>query len=267
MISGNITKERMEKWKVISPEDNGLWEVIAPGRSDCEQVSIYRLNLEAGQEYVLHSGDKEMDAACVKGSARVVCEAFEEECGKLDSFYIIKDMEITIKAHEKTVFYIGAAVDEGYGKPYFRKTDMTLPIGEIHQIHGKGVGRREGFMTVNPEVPSSRILAGLTWSENGAWTSWPPHQHENDLEEVYCYFDMNEPHFGLHMSYVEPGDVHNMVVHTVSSGTMVLAPRGYHPTAASPGTRNAYFWVLAAHSHESRRYDLAVSDPERAELN
>lgn len=122
-------------------------------------------------------------------------------------------------------------------------------------------------MTVNPEVPSSRLLAGLTWSENGAWTSWPPHQHEKDLEEVYCYFDMDPPHFGLHLSYVEPGDIDRVTVHTVCSGTMILAPRGYHPTAASPGTRNAYFWVLAAHSHESRRYDLAVSDPERADLN
>ncbi len=120
---------------------------------------------------------------------------------------------------------------------------------------------------MNPEAPASRLLAGLTWSENGTWTSWPPHEHERDLEEVYCYFDMDAPHFGLHLSYAEAGDIHEIAVHTVDSGTMVLAPRGYHPTVASPGTRNAYFWVMAAHSHESRRYDLAVTDPERQEMN
>ena len=43
---------------------------------------------------------------------------------------------------------------------------------------------------------------------------------------------------------------------------MVLAPRGYHPTVAMPGTTNAYFWALAAFNNESRRYDLAVSDPQ-----
>ena len=102
---------------------------------------------------------------------------------------------------------------------------------------------------------------------NGAWTSWPPHEHEKDLEEVYCYFDMDDPHFGLHLSYVEPGDTHGVVAHTVKSGTMILAPRGYHPTVAAPGTRNTYLWVLAAHSHKSRRYDLAVLDPKRAEMN
>ncbi len=54
----------------------------------------------------------------------------------------------------------------------------------------------------------------------------------------------------------------DMVVHPVQSGTMVLAPRGYHPTVAMPGTVNAYFWALAAFTPASRRYDLAVTDPE-----
>ncbi|MEG2119957.1 MAG: 5-deoxy-glucuronate isomerase, partial [Pseudoflavonifractor sp.] len=56
-------------------------------------------------------------------------------------------------------------------------------------------------------------------------------------------------------------ETEDVVAHTVRSGSMILAPVGYHPTVASPGTRNAYLWVLAAHSHESRRYDLAVEDP------
>jgi 5-deoxy-glucuronate isomerase len=48
---------------------------------------------------------------------------------------------------------------------------------------------------------------------------------------------------------------------------MVEAPCGYHPTVASPGTRNAYFWALASFSPEQRRYDLAVIDPEYAGSN
>ena len=174
---------------------------------------------------------------------------------------------MAIEAQAACVFYIGASVDEGYGTPFFRAFNPRLPLGEIHQIHGKGVGQREVFMTLNQEIQASRLIAGLTWGGNGAWTSWPPHQHEADLEEIYCYFDMDEPHFGLHLSYTAPGDVDNIVAHPVKSGSMVLAPRGYHPTVASPGTRNAYFWVLAAHSHESRSYDLAVLDPRREQMN
>ena len=114
-------------------------------------------------------------------------------------------------------------------------------------------------MTLDHGTPASRLIAGFTWSMDGAWTSWPPHQHEKDLEEVYCYFDMPEPAFGLHLSYLEAGKPG--VVHKVVSGTFVEAPVGYHPTVASPGCRNAYFWVLGAHSRKSRRYDLAIPDP------
>jgi 5-deoxy-D-glucuronate isomerase len=48
-------------------------------------------------------------------------------------------------------------------------------------------------MTVNPEAPASRLIAGWTFGRPGGRTSWPPHQHEQDLEEVYAYFDMPPP--------------------------------------------------------------------------
>lgn len=267
MIKGNVTKERMETWKHESPKEPGFHCVISPKNSDCEQIFVYRLNLTCGQVFTLKTEGQEMNPVCVAGMAMIRCEAFTEDCHKLDSFYVTGNMEIQIEALEDCIFYIGAAVDEGYGKPFFRKCDLSLPIGEIHQIHGKDVGQREVFMTVNPEVEASRLLCGLTWGGNGSWTSWPPHQHEKDLEEVYCYFDIEPPHFGLHLSYVESGNADSMVASVVTSGTFVLAPRGYHPTVAAPGTKNTYLWILAAHSHKSRRYDLAVPDPFMEEFN
>ncbi len=72
-----------------------------------------------------------------------------------------------------------------------------------------------------------RLICGLTWSRQGTWISWPPHQHEKDLEEVCCYFDMDAPKMGMHISYLESGGREDMVVHPVQSGTMVLAPRWY----------------------------------------
>ena len=86
-------------------------------------------------------------------------------------------------------------------------------------------------------------------------------EKEKDLEEIYCYFDMDPPKFGLHISYLKSGEIEDIVTHTVTSGTMVQAPCGYHPTVASPGTKNTYLWVLAAFKPTSRSYDLAVLDP------
>ncbi|MFW6327034.1 MAG: 5-deoxy-glucuronate isomerase, partial [Bacteroidota bacterium] len=89
--------------------------------------------------------------------------------------------------------------------------------------------------------------------------SWPPHQHTKDLEEVYCYFDIPKPRFALHLASRKPGEVE--AVHPVSTGDCVVVPEGYHPTVGAPGTKSCYFWIMAAYSQQSRRYDLAVNDP------
>lgn len=254
-------KQRMEGWRIVTPDTPGLHACITPDVQDCKVLNFLRLNLRRGESYSVETGSLEMNFVLVSGAARVVCHHFTQDMGRLDSFYLPGKETVTVSASEDCCFYIGAAVCEGYGKPFYRAFDLSLPLGEIHQIHGHGVSRREVFFTLNPEMEASRLLCGLTWGGDGAWTSWPPHQHERDLEEAYCYFDMEPPHFGLHISYLKSGEVDDLVAHVVHSGIAVLAPAGYHPTVAAPGSRNAYLWILAAHSHASRRYDLAVPDP------
>lgn len=261
MRQNDEKKKRMEGWYISSPDVEGFHACIHPKVHDCKAIHIYRLNLKQGATYDLQSGALEMNPVLLSGMAKITTGDLKEEMVKLDSFYIPGGTNVWIEAIEDCIFYIGAAVYEGYGKTFFRKFDKDLPLGEIHQIHGHGTGQREVFFTLNPEVEASRLLCGLTWGGEGAWTSWPPHQHETDLEEVYCYFDMDAPEFGFHISYLNSGEVEDIVTHVVRSGSMVMAPAGYHPTVASPGTKNTYFWVLAAHSHSSRRYDLAVLDP------
>ena len=254
-------KQRLEQWKIVTPETPGLHECVLPGVQDCREVNILRLNLQRNESRTVDTGGREMNFVLIYGAAHVKCNHFTRDMTRLDSFYLPGQETVTLTALEDCSFYIGAAVWEGYGRPFYRKFDLSLPLGEIHQIHGRGAGRREVFFTLDPQSEASRLLCGLTWGGNGSWTSWPPHQHEKDLEEAYCYFDMDTPRFGLHLSYLKSGKVEETVVHVVRSGVIVLAPMGYHPTVASPGSSNTYLWVLAAHSHASRRYDLAVPDP------
>lgn len=255
-------KERMEKWKVQSPEEPGFHKVIVPETCECQEAHIFRLNLLKGESYKLESGNLEIHPVLLKGEASLSeHEVLNQDMVRYDSFYIPAKNSIKITAKEDCIFYIAGARYEGIGEPSFRRWDPTLPIGDIHQIHGSGAGEREVMFTLAPQDSASRLIAGLTWSREGTWTSWPPHQHEKDLEEVYCYFDIPAPKFGFHISYLKSGEVDEIVTHTVHSGTMVQAPCGYHPTVASPGSKNAYFWVLAAFTPTSRRYDLAVEDP------
>ena len=186
MVQGVVTRERMEKWKIVSPEEYGFHKVIVPGREDCQVAVMYRLNLAAGQRYELKPGGEEMNGVCIKGAAGLELAGHQYHCGRLDSFYTAGGNSVAIEAEADCVFTSGP--------PWMRAMEhrfsvllMQLPLGEIHQIHGKGVGQREVFMTLNQEIQASRLIAGLTWGGNGAWTSWPPHQHEADLEEIYCY--------------------------------------------------------------------------------
>ena len=59
----------MESWKFDSSCEEGFHEIIAPGKADCEQEYIYRLNLSAGKSFDLETGKLEMDAVCIKGAA------------------------------------------------------------------------------------------------------------------------------------------------------------------------------------------------------
>ena len=248
-----------EIWRHQSPETEGLHQVITAENSECRILNIMRLNLKKGRSFELDFGNLEINAGIIEGEAELAFDGGKNILRRLDSFYLPGGRSAKVIAKKDLVVYIGAAPYENVGEFFIRRLDLSLPIGEIHQVHGKPPYEREVFMTLDHGTPASRLIAGFTWSRDGAWTSWPPHQHEKDLEEVYCYFDMPEPAFGLHLSYLDPGKPG--VAHKVGSGTFVEAPVGYHPTVASPGCHNTYFWVLGAHDKTSRRYDLAISDP------
>jgi 5-deoxy-glucuronate isomerase len=255
-------KSRLEGWRYQSPETPGFHNVIIPGKADCKALSVFRLNLPCCGSHSIGDDTLELNAVLISGAANITAGEFAgKEMKRFDSFYLPAKTSAVVEASEDCVFFIAGALYEGIGAPFFRAWDASLPIGDIHQIHGSGAGRREVMFTLDPKTPASNLLCGLTWSGVGTWTSWPPHQHSKDLEEAYCYFDMPPPKFGLHISYLESGRFEDIVAHPVWSGTFVLAPEGYHPTVASPATQNIYFWCMASFTPESRRYDLAVLDP------
>ena len=243
-----------ETWKHTSPDTSGWHEVISPENSQCSEVRIFRLNLKKHSVFEIGM-ELELTGVIISGKVSTSGETLEQ----YDSFYLPGGTGITVTALEDSVIYLGGAVSDAPGEVFFMHFNRELPLGDIHQVHGVPPYDREVFFTLPPHVPASRLIAGLSWSRNGTWTSWPPHQHEKDLEEAYFYFGPEKPQFGMHLSFLESGKPD--VVHTIAAGDCVEAPVGYHPTVAAPGGENAYFWVLAARKPSSRRYDLAVEDP------
>lgn len=249
-------------WKYTSSPEEGFSTVVSPENSCGKTTWIFRLNLSKGGRYRLQNQLLELNGLVTSGRARV---AFHDESHQLktrDSFYIPAGHPLEIEAVADLVVFIGGGPCEGKGHFFVRHYDLSLPLGARHQIHGRPPFQREVFMTLAQEDEASRLICGVTEGQPGMWTSWPPHQHTKDLEEVYCYFDIPLPGFALQLLSRVPGRIE--AVHPVSNGDCVIVPEGYHPTVAMPGVRSCYFWVMVALRPESRRYDLAVNDPSYA---
>ncbi len=248
-------------WKFESPTAPGWHNVVSPHNSALQRLSVFRLNLSPGDSHELRHDTLELNLGVVSGTLRLTFNGTDHRLGCRDSVYLIPGDRVTVTAEpgEPVVAFAGAAPFHAVGASYVRRYDPDLPLGAVHQIHGEAPFRREVFMTVDQDTPASSMINGFTWGDSGAWTSWPPHEHTEHLEEVYCYFDLPSPRFALHLCSRKPATVE--FVHPVHTGDCVIIPEGYHPTVAMPGSSSSYFWLMAAHRPASRRYDLAVSDP------
>ncbi len=237
----------------------GFHEVISPDNSACKLTWVFRLNLEPGESYTLQNERLELNGVSFTG--RYQLESNGETYGlvKLDSFYLPGGKKVVITAIDKLAMFIGGSLFEDRGEFFIRKYDLELPQGIIRQVHGVAPYRRDVFMCVDQEAEASRIITGITVGDAGMWTSWPPHQHSDHLEEVYCYFDIPRPKSAFHYASRVAGEFE--AIHPVSSGDCVVIPEGYHPTLGMPGVKSSYYWIMSAHRPESRRYDLVVNDP------
>ena len=65
------------------------------------------------------------------------------------------------------------------------------------------------------------------------------------LEEIYVYFEMPEPAYGIQLVYHDTQ--YPELVTVVREGDAVLMPSGYHPNVSVPGHRIAFLWAMAAH--------------------
>lgn len=245
-------------WKYRSPDVPGWHTVVSPDNSVCRVTWAFRLNLPEGARHELSEESLELNAVVIGGEVVVKRDGEEVPLRKRDSFYLPAGESVVIEASREAILFVGGGPYEGVGEFFVRRFDDEMPLGPIHQIHGEPPYEREVFMTLNQETPASRMINGLTWGAPGMWTSWPPHQHTADLEEVYCYFDLPAPEFALHLSSRKRGEIE--AVHPVSTGDFVIIPEGYHPTVGSPGARSSYFWIMVAHRRESRSYELAKAD-------
>jgi 5-deoxy-glucuronate isomerase len=224
-----------------------------------------RIMLDAGDAPVrFETGARETGLVCLRGTATVSAGETRATLGQYDAIYVPRDATIEVSAGPAgcDVAEISAAVEGRHPVQVVRfaeiRTDPTL-----HVDAGGPTTKRDLNVLIGKNVQAGRIMAGVTFSEPGNWTSWPPHEHAAMLEEAYLYIAMPAPAFGIQLVYTDAREPE--VATIVRDGDIVLMPKGYHPNVAAPGGSINFLWMMAAHTEvRDRQYGVVNVQPEFA---
>ena len=230
---------------------------VTPGNSTNRHLSYGRIRLNGSQLAVaFNDGAQETALICLSGEAsvKVSGKAFgrsQFDLAQYDSIYIPRDSEIEVTTHSEVDFAeFSADVEGAYPLQVVRYSELSKDPS-LKFTTGTPGQQRHLNICVGKNVEAGRLLVGFTFSEPGNWTSWPPHEHGQMLEEMYVYFNMPAPAYGLQLVYSDT-EYPELVV-PVRDGDAVLMPAGYHPNVAVPGHSIGFLWAMAAHREKVDR--------------
>jgi 5-deoxy-glucuronate isomerase len=229
---------------------------VTPENSTNRHLSYGRIILNAETPLVrFANGGSETGFIVLSGAVRVTAGGERFDLGQHDGMYIPRDSEIEVASESGAdIAEFSAAVANRYPLKVVRYEDVSKDPALRFTAGGPGQQRNLSIV-LGKNVEAGRLLAGFTRSEPGNWTSWPPHEHAELLEEMYVYFNMPAPAFGIQMVYNNTEDPELVTV--VREGDAVLMPAGYHPNVSVPGHSICFLWAMAAHREtEDRKFGV-----------
>src|SRR5262249_51733015 len=169
-----------------------------------------RIILDAGNALdPFSTGELETGLICLRGNATVSLGAANSRAvapnesyglGRFDALYVPRDAVVRVDPGAEGCDFVevAAPVDARYPAQFVSYADVRKTPG-LHFETGGVSARRELNVLIGKNVEAGRIMAGLTFSEPGNWTSWPPHEHAAMLEEAYLFIEMPAPAFGIQL--------------------------------------------------------------------
>jgi 5-deoxy-glucuronate isomerase len=234
---------------------------VTPENSMMRHLAYGRIRLSASVLNVsFDNGNRETGLIVLSGSATVGTNGKKVELGKYDAIYIPRDSKIEVSTkNQADIAEFSSDVEGKYPLQVVRYAETSRDSGLKFSAGGPGSSRQLN-MLIAKNVQAGRLVAGFTHSDPGNWTSWPPHEHAKMLEELYVYFDMPEPAYGIQLVYNDTE--YPELVTVVRDGDAVLMPSGYHPNVSVPGHRIAFLWAMAAHREvEDRQFGVVNVQP------
>ena len=246
----------------------GRTQAVAPGATASRNLHYGRIILDAADAPLrVETRERETALICLGGGADVEAGGQPYRLAKYDALYVPRDEAFTVKpgAGGCDLAEIAAPVSARHSVQFVRFADVQKDPG-LHFSAGGQASKRELNVLIGKNVRAGRIMAGVTFSDPGNWTSWPPHEHAAMLEEAYLYVDMPRPAFGVQLVYTSDREPELATI--VHEGDIVLMPQGYHPNVAAPGGSINFVWMMAAHrENEDRQYGVVNVHPDFAALD
>ncbi|HTU32209.1 MAG TPA: 5-deoxy-glucuronate isomerase [Candidatus Acidoferrum sp.] len=235
---------------------------VTPVNSTNRHLSYGRIILNASTPSVSFSnGNDETGLVCLSGAGTVRTAGQSFDLAPYDAIYIPRDSKIDVCTSSSVdLAEFSADVDGSYPVQFIRYAEVSKNPAFKFTTGAPG-NQRDVNICIGKNVQAGRLLVGFTFSQPGNWTSWPPHEHAKMLEEMYVYFAMPEPAFGLQLVYNDK-EYPELVV-PVRDGDAVLMPSGYHPNVSVPGHTIGFLWAMAAHREkEDRQFGVVNVQPE-----
>jgi 5-deoxy-glucuronate isomerase len=234
---------------------------VTPENSLMRHLVYGRIILDVGTRRAAFStGKLETGLICLSGWCDIKAGGETHRINRYDSLYVPRDTDVEITTDaEVDLVECSAEVEHRYPLQVVRYADVERDPSLKFRT-GDASNTRTVNITLGKNVEAGRILAGFTTSEPGHWTSWPPHEHAAILEELYVYYDMPAPAFGIQLVYTNPDEPE--FVGLVRDGDAVVMPRGFHPNVSVPGHTISFVWLMAAHREvEDRQYGVVTIQP------
>ncbi len=234
---------------------------ITPENSAMKHLVYGRIILDSEKPTERFStGPLETGLICLLGECTILADGQTNQINQYDSIYIPRDTEVEITTENSVdLVECSAEVENKYPLQVVRYADVEKDSSLKFKTGGASNSRTVNI-TLGKNVEAGRILAGFTTSEPGHWTSWPPHEHASMLEELYVYYDMPAPAFGVQFVYTNPDEPEFIGV--VRDGDAVIMPKGFHPNVSVPGHPINFVWMMAAHREvEDRQFGVVRVQP------
>jgi 5-deoxy-glucuronate isomerase len=239
---------------------------VEPGATASRNLFYGRVILDGSDEpLALETGERETGLICLKGSATVSTGEEAYTMNRYDALYVPRDsrLEISPSAEGCDLAEVAAPVERQYPVQFVSFAEVREDPA-LHFIAGKPPIERDLNILLGKNVEAGRIMAGVTFSSDGNWTSFPPHEHQDMLEEAYLYIDMPAPQWGIQMVYTNKDNPE--LIEVVREGDVVLMPQGYHPNVAAPGGSINFLWMMAANREGvDRQFGVVNVQPEYAQ--